>query len=42
LLEVPHEKRNQEQHERLRAIREELDRIWEKLRERAERRPHTG
>jgi hypothetical protein len=42
LLETPQEKRSQEQHERLRAIREELDRVWERLRERAERRPHKG
>lgn len=42
LLEVPEDKRSQEQHERLRAIREELDRVWERLRERAERRGHKS
>jgi hypothetical protein len=37
LLAVSREHRTQEQHERLRAISAELDRIWEHLRERAER-----
>jgi hypothetical protein len=37
LLAVPAEQRRQEQRERLRAIAEELDRIWERLRDRAER-----
>jgi hypothetical protein len=37
LLAEPLEHRRQEQRERLRAISGELDRIWEKLRERAER-----
>jgi hypothetical protein len=37
LLLIPAEKREKHQHERLRAISEELDRVWEKLRERAER-----
>ncbi len=36
LLTVPREHRRQEQHERLRAISDELDRIWASLRERAE------
>jgi Protein of unknown function (DUF2630) len=38
LLEVPHEQRSEQQHERLREIREQLDHVWEKLRDRAERR----
>lgn len=42
LLAVPHEQRKQAQHERLRAVSEELDRIWEKLRQRAERRSASG
>jgi hypothetical protein len=42
LLEIPHEKRSQQHHERLHAIREELDRVWGKLRERAERREDSG
>jgi hypothetical protein len=37
LLAVPLERRRQEQHDRLRAIGEELDRMWEKLSERAKR-----
>ena len=37
LLAPSREKRSPEQHERLRAISEELDRIWVALRERAER-----
>ncbi|MGZ4250666.1 MAG: hypothetical protein ACXVUE_20480 [Solirubrobacteraceae bacterium] len=37
LLAVPLERRRQEQQDRLRAIGEELDRIWEKLSERAKR-----
>jgi hypothetical protein len=37
LLAEPVERRKQEQRERLRAIGEELDRIFETLRERAER-----
>ena len=36
LLDVPAEERKQEQHERLHAISNELDRIWEKLRDRAD------
>lgn len=40
LLAVPHGERKQEQHERLRLIAEELDRIWETLRQRTER--HGG
>jgi hypothetical protein len=41
ILAVAEEERRQEHHERLRAISAELDRIWEHLRERAERRGHT-
>jgi hypothetical protein len=37
LLAVPRESRTEEQYERLRAISAELDRVWERLRERAER-----
>jgi hypothetical protein len=47
LLAVPREHRRQKQHERLRAISDELDRIWASLRGRAERlglnaHPHSG
>jgi hypothetical protein len=44
LLAIPHEERTREHHDRLRAIGDELDRIWEHLRERAERlgRPRPG
>lgn len=38
LLAIPAHQRDQAQRDRLRAIGEELDRIWERLRERAERR----
>jgi hypothetical protein len=38
LLAIPAEHRNPEQHERLRAITHELDRIFEHLRERARER----
>jgi hypothetical protein len=44
LLKIPAKERSTDQHDRLRAIGEELDRIWEKLRDRAERlveRPAT-
>jgi hypothetical protein len=37
LLRIPAEERTGEQHDRLRSIAGELDRVWEKLRERAER-----
>jgi hypothetical protein len=37
LLRIPAQERTEEQHERLRSIARELDRVWEKLRERAER-----
>jgi hypothetical protein len=37
LLATPANERDKHQHERLRAITAELDRVWEKLRERAER-----
>jgi hypothetical protein len=36
LLRIPHHQRDREQRERLRAIADELDRIWDKLRSRAE------
>jgi hypothetical protein len=42
LLAIPHEKRRRDQHERLRAISAELDRIWEMLRERTHRLGHDG
>ena len=47
LLTVPRQHRRREQHERLRAISDELDRIWASLRGRAERLgldsdPHSG
>ena len=42
LLAVPHEDRSQHHHERLKAIGEELDRAFEKLRERAERVGHRS
>jgi hypothetical protein len=37
LLAIPAAERRPHEHERLREIGHELDRIWEKLRERAER-----
>jgi hypothetical protein len=37
LLAIPAEQRHAEHHDRLRAVTEELDRIWEHLRARAER-----
>jgi hypothetical protein len=40
LLAVPERDRSEEQHERLRSIGAELDRVWAKLRERAERVGH--
>jgi hypothetical protein len=36
LLRIPHHQRDREQRERLHAIADELDRIWDKLRSRAE------
>jgi hypothetical protein len=42
LLEQAEESRKEEHHERLHAIREELDRAWETLRRRAERRAKPG
>jgi hypothetical protein len=42
LLAIPHEDRGQHHHERLKAIGEELDRAFEKLRERAERVGHRS
>jgi hypothetical protein len=38
LLAIPAHERTEAQHEHLRKITAELDRAWEKLRERAERR----
>ena len=40
LLTIPHQDRSQHHHDRLKAIGEELDRTFEKLRERAERVTH--
>jgi hypothetical protein len=37
LLEIPARERTEPQHDRLRSVGDELDRIFEKLRERAER-----
>jgi hypothetical protein len=37
LLLIPAKERNAQQHQRLRDVGAELDRIWDKLRERAER-----
>lgn len=37
LLATPAGEREQHEHDRLRAITAELDRVWEKLRERSER-----
>jgi hypothetical protein len=37
LLEIPAKQRSRDQHDRLRAIADELDRAWELLRDRAER-----
>jgi hypothetical protein len=42
LLAVPPAQRDQAQHDRLRAVSEELDCIWAKLRERAERLGRHG
>ena len=42
LLEQAEENRKQEDHDRLHAIRQELDRAWETLRRRAERRGPSG
>jgi hypothetical protein len=38
LLAIPRHERSETQHRRLRALGEQADRIWEKLRERAEAR----
>lgn len=40
LLAIPAKERTREQHDRLHAITAELDRAWEKLRERAARLGH--
>jgi hypothetical protein len=37
LLAIPADERSKRQRDRLRAITDDLDRAWEKLRERAER-----
>jgi hypothetical protein len=42
LLEVAEEGRKEEHRERLHAIRQELERAWETLRRRAERRAKPG
>lgn len=42
LLEQAEEGRKEEHRERLHAIRQELDRAWETLRQRAERHPPSG
>lgn len=42
ILAVPLQERRREQRERLHAISGELDRIWETLRERAERIAHSS
>ena len=42
LLRDVEEGRKEEHHERLHAVREELDRAWEALRRRAERRAKPG
>ena len=42
LLEQAEEVRKEEHHERLHAITQELDRAWETLRRRAERRAKPG
>jgi hypothetical protein len=42
LLAIPHEDRSEHQHNRLKAIGEELDRVFERLRERAERVGHRS
>jgi hypothetical protein len=42
LLAIPAHERTHEHHRRLAAIGEELDRVWEKLRERAERAAHRA
>jgi hypothetical protein len=38
LLAIPHDDRAQHHHDRLKAIGDELDRVFERLRDRAERR----
>jgi hypothetical protein len=40
LLAISEQERSEHEHERLHAIRTELDRIWEHLRQRAERLAH--
>jgi hypothetical protein len=42
LREMAEQDRKAEHHERLRAVSGELDRIWERLRERAERLGHSS
>jgi hypothetical protein len=42
LLEIAEKDRRPEQHERLRAISAELDRVWERLRDRADRLEHSS
>lgn len=42
LLEKVEQDRKEEHRERLHAIRQELDRVWEMLHRRAERHPRSG
>jgi hypothetical protein len=42
LLLIPATERGRRDHERLREIEDQLDRIWEKLRERSRRRSQDG
>jgi hypothetical protein len=42
LLLIPAHQRKQHEHDRLRAVTEELDRIWERLRDRAARHATTA
>jgi hypothetical protein len=42
LMGIPEARRTREQGERLHAVRTELDRIWERLRQRAERLARAG
>jgi hypothetical protein len=42
LLETAEKDRKPEHHERLRAVSAELDRVWERLRDRAERHGHSS
>ena len=37
LLRIPAEERTHEQHQRLRALEQDLDKVWQKLRDRTQR-----